>query len=297
MTEPRLPTYSMPLYRPPSEANSLLIQVTLGCPHNQCTFCPMYKGVPFRTRPAEEIFAEIEGAAKAYGNQVKTIFLPDGNTIVLKTEKLLPILERIKAGFPSLERVTCYGSAKFAIQKSAEEWKRLKNAGLTRIHMGIESGDAETLKKIEKGATPEEMVEAGKRVRESGIEVSEYVLVGIAGPERSQIHARASAEVLNAIEPHFVRLRTYVPVFGTPMWDDYEEGRFTLQSAHECLREIRTLVEFLKGPATLLSDHLSNYADITGKVPDEKEGMLEKIDECLSRDEDDFRDSLIGYPL
>jgi radical SAM superfamily enzyme YgiQ (UPF0313 family) len=287
----------MPLYRPPSEANSLLIQVTLGCPHNDCTFCPMYKGVPFRTRPEEEILAEIDGAAEAYGEHVKTVFLPDGNTIVLKTEKLVPILERISTRFPALERITCYGSAKFAIRKSLEEWKRLKGAGLSRLHMGIESGDAETLKKIEKGATPEEMIEAGRRVREAGIEVSEYVLVGIAGPERSQAHARASAEVLNAIEPHFVRLRTYVPVHGTPMWDDYEAGRFALPSAHECLREIRTLVEALTGPALLLSDHLSNYADITGRLPDDKEGMLAKIDECLARDEDDFRGSLIGHQL
>lgn len=297
MDAPQLPVYSMPLYRPPSEANSLLIQVTLGCPHNKCTFCPMYKGVKFRTRPLDELLAEIDGAAQVMADHVRTVFLPDGNTIVLKTEKLLPILERLTEKFPALERITCYGSAKFVLKKSVEDLKRLREAGLTRVHMGIESGDGETLAKIEKGATPEEMIEAGRRAKEAGLEVSEYIMVGIAGPERSRIHARESARVLNAIEPHFIRLRTYVPVPGTPIWDDYEQGRFTLLSPHQCLQEIRTFVEHLTGSSVLLSDHLSNYANISGKIPEDKNTMLEVIDQLLERDEEDFRDSLIGHPL
>lgn len=292
-----LPAYSMPLYRPPSEADSLLVQVTLGCPHNKCTFCPMYKNVSFRTRPPEQILAEIDGAAEVYGDLVRTVFLPDGNTICLKTEKLLPILERITEKFPKLQRITCYGSAKFVIRKSLEDLKRLRAAGLKRIHMGIESGDGETLIKIEKGANPEEMIEAGRRAREAGLEVSEYILVGIAGPERSEIHARASAEVINGIRPHFVRLRTYVPVWGTPLWEDYDQGRFILPGPHDCLREIRILVENLEGPLELLSDHISNYADISGPIPDDRDRMLDRIDQCLARDEEDFRGMLTGGML
>jgi radical SAM superfamily enzyme YgiQ (UPF0313 family) len=287
----------MPLYRPPSEAESLLIQVTLGCPHNQCTFCPMYKGVPFRTRPLEDILSEIDGAAEVYGDRVRTVFLPDGNTIVLKTEKLLPILERLSKRFPSLERITCYGSARFVLRKSADELARLQAAGLKRIHMGIESGDAETLKRIRKGATPEEMIEAGRRARVAGLEVSEYILVGIAGRERSRIHALRSAEVLNAIEPHFVRLRTYVPVPGTPLFEAYEEGRFELMGPHDCLRELEVLVSRLEGPTRLLSDHLSNYADIRGNIPGDREVLLDRIARALELDEDDFRGSLIGRQL
>jgi radical SAM superfamily enzyme YgiQ (UPF0313 family) len=257
----------------------------------------MYKGMPFRTRPTEEILEEIDGAAQEYGDRVKTVFLPDGNTIALKTDRLIPVLNRLKERFPALERITCYGSARFVLKKTPSELKRLREAGLTRLHMGIESGDAETLTKIKKGANPEDMIKAGCRVREAGMEVSEYVLVGIAGPERSRIHAEASAEVLNAIQPAFTRLRTYVPVQGTPLWEDYEQGRFILMTALECLREIKILVQNLEGSTALVSDHLSNYADIQGKFPEDKKEILLKIDRLLTLDENDFRSSLIGYPL
>jgi len=292
-----LPKYSMPLYRPPSEADSLLIQVTLGCPHNRCTFCPMYKGIPFRTRPEEEVLAEIDAVGEHYGDRVRTVFLPDGNTIVLKTAKLLPILKRLKQKLPKLERITCYGSARFILRKTVQDLIRLREAGLSRIHMGIESGDENTLVKIQKGASPEEMIEAGRRVREAGIEISEYVLVGIAGPERSGIHAQESARVLNAIEPTFIRLRTFVPAQGTPLFDEYEQGKFTLMTAHQCLEEIKILVENLQGSTRLVSDHISNYADVSGTLPKDKATILARIDACLATDEGDFRGSLFGYQL
>jgi len=257
----------------------------------------MYKSVKFRTRPKDELLEEIDWAGETYGDLIRTIFLPDGNTLVLKTEKLLPILNRIKEKFPKLERITCYGSARYAIKKTAEEFKRLKEAGLTRIHMGIESGDAKTLENIKKGATREEIIDAGVRVKKAGIEISEYILVGIAGPERSIIHAKESARVLNAIEPTFVRFRTYVPVPGTPLGDEYASGQFTLLSAHQCLKEIRTVVDNLKGSMILCSDHVSNYADISGKLPDDKNSILKKLDHCLSLDEEAFRGDLMGFQL
>jgi radical SAM superfamily enzyme YgiQ (UPF0313 family) len=257
----------------------------------------MYKNVPFRTRPQERVLAEIDAAAEAYRDQVRTVFLPDGNTIVLKTEKLLPILARLKERFPHLERVTCYGSARFVIRKSPDDLKRLKEAGLTRIHMGIESGDAETLEKIRKGAAPEQMIEAGCRAREAGMEVSEYILVGIAGHDRSRAHAKASAAVLNAIQPRFVRLRTFVPVEGTPMWKAYENGSFKLLSPHECLREIRALLNGLEAPMELVSDHISNHVNVRGRIPEDRQRMVEHIEKCLDLDEDEFRGSLIGAQL
>lgn len=289
--------YHMPLYRPPSEAASLLIQVTYGCPHNKCAFCPMYKNVKFKVRPLDEVLMEIDLAAKTYKDQVRTVFLPDGNTIVLKTEKLLPILERITQSFPNLQRITCYGSARYILKKSEEELLKLRKAGLKRIHMGIESGDREVLEKIQKGADPEQMIQGGQRVKKAGIEISEYVLVGVAGPEKSQDHARESARVLNAIEPDFVRLRTYVPVPGTPLGDAHEAGDFVLLSPHECLREIKTLVEHLEGRMELCSDHISNYANVQGVVPEDKKAILSKINKLLDLDEENFRDHLMGYQL
>jgi len=236
------PRYRMPLYRPPSEASSLLIQATYGCPHNACTFCGMYKQSRFRTRPMQEILEDIDAAAGLYGKAVKTVFLPDGNTIVLSTNKLLTILGRIAERFPDLERVTCYGSARYVVKKSREDLEALRAAGLKRIHMGMESGDGPTLEHIKKGTDPEEIVAAGRRVRAAGIEISEYYLVGLGGLDRAGDHARESARVLNAIEPDFVRLRTLVIVPGTPLGEEARAGRFTLPGALDCLRELRLLV-------------------------------------------------------
>ncbi len=291
------PRYQMPLYRPPSEAGSLLIQATYGCPHNLCTFCGMYKKVKFKARPLEEVLEDIDGAAQLYGSTVRTIFLPDGNTIILSMRKLLAILERIQLRFPDLERVTCYGSARYVVKKSLEDLKTLREAGLERLHMGMESGDAITLKRIRKGTTPEEIIEAGRLVRDAGIELSEYYLVGLGGTERSDDHARESARVLNAIRPDFVRLRTLVPVPGTPLGDAIHEGRFVLPGSSECMRELRLLVENLDCATLLLSDHVSNYVDLNGRLPDQKEELLASLDRCLEMSEDEFKTQPPWYML
>jgi radical SAM superfamily enzyme YgiQ (UPF0313 family) len=281
--------YEGTVYRPPSEAGSLLIQATIGCPHNRCTFCDMYKGTKYRARPLAEVIEDLESALADCGDGVYTIFLPDANTILLPTDTLVAICEKARALFPHLERVTVYGSARFIARKSLAELIRLRAAGLSRIHTGMESGDAEVLSRIKKGADPEEIVRAGRMVREAGIEQSEYVLVGIGGRERWREHAEGSARVLSAIDPEFIRLRTYIPRPGTPLFEEWRAGRFEVLSAYEALAETRLLVERLTCGSALLSDHLSNFWDVHGKLPEDQDAILAELDHALTLDRSRFR--------
>ncbi len=292
--------YEGTVYRPPSEANSLIIQATIGCPHNACAFCCMYRDKRFRTRPIKDIIAELDTALEAYGPGVRTIFLADGNSAVLSTERLTAIGEAAKARFPHIERITVYGSAKFLIKKSRAEWRAIAAAGVTRIHSGLESGDPETLAAVNKGVSPDEAVAAYNHVLAAGIELSLYLMVGIAGIERWREHALGSADLLNRATPHFIRLRTYVPMPGTPWHERWRKGRLRLLSAHEALRETRLLIEQVKGPAMLLSDHVSNFIDVHGELPNERAAMLACIDEALTWPLARFRpptETLIGYGL
>lgn len=286
--------YEGMVYRPPSEAGSLLIQCTIGCPHNKCTFCAMYKGTAFRIRPVAEIKEDLRTARDYYGDRVETIFLPDGNTILMKTDQLVEILEYAQALFPRLKRITSYGSARFVNLKPAAELRRLREAGLSRIHSGMESGDDVVLARICKGATAAEIVEAGLKVKEAGMELSEYVLIGIGGRERSREHAIASAEVLNAIDPEFIRLRTFIPMPGTPLYDEYRQGDFGLLSPHEALKETALFIGALATTGLLYSDHSSNYAYVNGRLPGDKAAMLATIDELLAMPEDAFRPPAVG---
>lgn len=278
--------YEGNIYRPPSEANSLLIQATIGCPHNQCTFCVPYKGTKFRFRPVEDILEDLRAAREVYGPEVRTLFLPDGNTIFMPTNELIAVLNLARELFPNLERVTVYGSARFILMKSPEELKAIKEAGLTRIHCGMETGDEELLKEIKKGVTPQELIEAGRRLKVAGIEVSEYVLMGIGGEARSARHAKASAEVLTAINPDFIRIRTVIPRPGTPFYEQVKKGEFTLMKPRQILEEIKLFVENLEVTSQVYSDHVSNYWNIQGQMPEDKNKMLANIDKALSLDDD-----------
>jgi radical SAM superfamily enzyme YgiQ (UPF0313 family) len=293
--------YEGMVYRPPSEAGSLIIQATLACPHNRCAFCGMYKDRKFRVRPMDEIFEDLDMALELYGeDRIRTIFLADGNTAVLPTAKLVAIGEAARERFPELERITVYGSAKFLVKKSVEQWREVAQAGITRIHSGLESGDAVTLAAIEKGVTPEQAALAYNHVKEAGIELSVYLMVGVAGRERWREHALGSAEVLNQAPPDFIRLRTFVPSPGTPWHDRWKEGRLTLLSAHEALEETRLLVGRLEGPTMLLSDHMSNFLEVHGKIPDDRDAMLAGIDEALEWPIERFRpptERLVGLTL
>ncbi|MBO8159849.1 radical SAM protein [Thermosyntropha sp.] len=287
--------YEGTVYRPPSEAGSLLIQATIGCPHNKCTFCAMYKNTKFRVRPVEEIKEDLLSARQYYGDIVESIFFPDGNTIVMKTEQLIEIFSYAHELFSRLKRITVYGSARFVDKKSEQELKALHQAGLTRVHTGMESGDNTVLEKIRKGTTSEQIIRAGLKLKSAGIEVSEYYLVGIGGKDLSHEHAVNSAKTLNAFSPEFIRLRTYIPVPFTPLYDDYTKGKFKLLSPHEALREVYQFIENLECKGSMvLSDHVSNYWNVHGKIPDKKDKMLKEIEYALTIDESKFRPPHIG---
>ncbi|MFH1136497.1 MAG: RNA polymerase factor sigma-32 [Pseudomonadota bacterium] len=277
--------YEGTVYRPPSESSSLLIQATIGCPHNKCRFCGMYKDKKFRIRPVDEVLEDLDEARDRFGPHVRTLFLPDGSTIVMKTAGLVRILERARANFPRLERTTVYGSARFINLKSAGELRDLARAGLTRIHMGLESGDDVTLALMNKGSTAARSVEAGIKVREAGLELSVYYLVGIGGRERLREHALGSAAALSAMAPEFIRLRTYQPTPEAPLYRDMETGQFQLPSPREALGELELLIQNVSGPSMLLSDHVSNYLNLSGRLPEDKEDMLAEIREALGREE------------
>lgn len=277
------------VYRPPSEAGSLLIQATIGCPHNQCTFCGMYKEKQFRIRTVTEIIEDLMQAREVYQDAVDTLFFPDGNTILMKTSDLLEIIHAAKEIFPALQRITMYGSSKYILKKSEEDLALLQQSGLTRIHSGMESGDNLVLSRICKGANAQETILAGRKVKAAGIELSEYVMLGIGGKERSGEHALHSAKVLNEINPDFIRLRTLIPMPGTRLYEEYRLGTFQLLSPHEALRETRLLIEQLDVTSKLYSDHHSNYAYVNGLLPKAKNKMLQTIDHLLTLPEEQFR--------
>ena len=282
--------YEGTIYRPPSEARSLLIQCTVGCPHNRCTFCGMYKDQKFRIRPVAEIRQDLLSARKYYGSDVHSLFLPDGNTILMKTAELVEILQYARDLFPALSRITMYGSAQFLNLKTPAEFTTLRNAGLDRIHSGMESGDDVTLRKICKGSTAAEIVAAGRKVIDAGMELSVYVLVGAGGAARTRQHALESAGVLNQINPRFIRLRTLIPMPGPPVYEEYRRGEFQLLTPHQALAETKLLLETLSVAGTdLYSDHFSNYAWVNGRLPRDSARMLRIIDELLQLPESEFR--------
>lgn len=282
--------YEGTVYRPPSEANSLLIQATIGCPHNKCSFCSMYKDTRFRIRDVEDIKEDLRAARDYYGEHVESLFFPDGNTIIMKTDQLLEIIRYAKELFPYMKRITVYGSARFVNKKSLADLQRLKEAGLTRVHTGMESGDDVTLERIHKGTTAAEIIAAGLKLKQAGIDTSEYYLVGIGGRERWREHALESARVLSEFSPDFIRLRTFVPIPGTPLFEDYQQGRFELLSPHEALKEIGLLVANLHCEGSMvLSDHVSNYWNVQGCIPEDREMMLDGIAKALQIPESRFR--------
>ncbi|MBW1800239.1 MAG: radical SAM protein [Deltaproteobacteria bacterium] len=287
--------YEGPIYRPPSEADSVLIQATVGCPHNKCTFCMIYKkGPPFKIRPVHDICEDIEEAHRVYGDRVRTLFFPAGNTIVMPTPQLAEICRVASNTFPNLERITVYGSSQYIAQKGLEDMKRLREAGLKRIHVGLESGDDEILRRVKKGASHSEHVIAGRFVKNAGMELSEYVILGLGGFDRTQEHARDTAGAINAIAPDFVRLRTLVPKINTLLLHQINKGRFTVLSPHQVLMETRELIEHIHCETTLTSDHYTNYINLEGRFPGARERLLAEIDDALTWEESRFRPFFVG---
>lgn len=287
--------YEGPIYRPPSEADSLLIQATIGCPHNKCTFCMVYKkGPPFKVRPVREIEKDLSQAKEVYGASIRTLFFPAGNTIAMPTDDLAHICACAGSLFPHLRRITVYGSSRYIYKKGLADLIKLRKNGLSRIHVGLESGDDEVLRRIKKGTHSAEQIQAGLWIREAGIKLSEYVILGIGGKDRTKAHATKTARVLNVINPEFIRLRTFLPKTNTLLLHQIKKGRFQMLSAHEVLRETKKIIEHLDVTSEILSDHYTNYVNVYGKMPDDREKMLEVIDDALKKDETWFRGIYVG---
>jgi len=274
--------YDFPPYRPPSEAYSLLLRVTRGCPWNKCLFCSMYKDIPFERRPLEEITEDIEHAAQLYGESARTAFIGDSNSLVVKTELLCEVLRTLYASFPHLERVTSYARAKTIAKKELDDLKQMRKAGLTRLHVGLETGDAETLALIQKGATPEEQIEAGLKAKEAGFELSLYILLGIGGRQRWQEHADGTARVLNKIDSHFIRVRNLVPQPGSPLYEMKQRGEFAVSPPEMILEEEKRIIEGLEVTSEFLSDHISNYLPLNGRMPFDKAALLQALEQELA---------------
>ncbi len=287
--------YEGPIYRPPSEADSLLIQATVGCPHNKCTFCMVYKKGPlFKIRPVREIKEDMDQAKALYGSSVRTLFFPAGNTIAMPADDLADICTYAGSIFPYLDRITVYGSSKYIHKQGLANLKKLRRSGLSRVHVGLESGSDEVLDQVKKGTCSAEQIQAGLWVKEAGIELSEYVILGIGGREYTHKHALETARVLNAINPDFIRLRTFLPKTDTLLLHQIRKGRFQVLSPHEVLRETSLILENLSVTSSIHSDHYTNYVDVHGQMPVDKDKMLKKIEESLDMNEDRFRPIYVG---
>ena len=255
----------------------------------------VYKNGPrFKIRNVADIQRDMLEARRIHGDQIRTLFFPAGNTIAMKTKDLCDICVFARETFPALERITVYGSSQYIHQKGPQDLKRLAQAGLSRIHVGLESGDDVVLRRIKKGTHRKEQVEAGQWVREAGIELSEYVILGIGGRERSETHARNTATALNAINPDFIRLRTFVPKINTPLLREVREGTFAMLGPHEILRETEMLIRHLEGSSCLTSDHYTNYINVQGRLPENQGEMLKQIRSAMTRPADSFRPFFVG---
>ena len=275
--------YDFPPFRPPSEADSLLLRVTRGCPWNRCVFCPMYKHIKFEKRSVQAVKRDIDTARAYTGGNVETVFIADSDSLVIGTEEMCQILGHLHGTFPSLARVTSYARASTLKRKSVESLKKIRSSGLTRLHIGLETGSAQLLVRIKKGAGPGTMIRGCTKARKAGFEVSLYVLLGIGGESMWQEHARETAMVLNRINPDFIRVRTLTPQPGTPLFKWWNEGSFQMPGPETILKEQKVLIKGLSVTSHYLSDHVSNYAPINGDLPADKNGMLSLIDTTLER--------------
>lgn len=274
--------YEGVIIRPPSEADSILLQVTVGCSHNKCTFCGTYKGERFRIKDEAVIDADIRYAAENF-SFLRRIFLTDGDALILPQPKLVSLLSRIRQALPRIQRVGLYGNAKSILRKTPEELEQLRELGLGIVYLGLESGDAEVLREIKKGVTPERMIEAGQKVRMAGLKLSVTALLGIAGRERSMIHARETGAALTAMNPNYVGVLTLMVLPNTEVGQRVRDGRFELLTQPELLLELRAMLfhtHMTRG--IFLSNHASNYLPLKVKMPADKEKALQAIDAALS---------------
>ncbi|MEM9456612.1 MAG: radical SAM protein [Myxococcota bacterium] len=274
------------IFRPPSEAPSFLLQVTVGCSHNRCAYCDMYRDKQFSLKPWATIEADIEEAA-ALGPRFRRVFLCDGDALIMPTRKLLPILHAIHKRLPWVERVGTYGDTRSVGRKSVDELTALREAGLGIVYHGMESGDDTTLARIEKGGTADECITTAQKLREAGIRHSVMVLLGVGGQDRSQEHAMATAQVLSHMDPPYVGALTTTVVPGTPLAQAEARGEFTLPGKFDMLRELREIVAGSEFSACRFSaNHASNYLPLRADLPTDKAPLVAMLDQVLqARDE------------
>jgi len=277
--------YTGNIFRPFSEANSYLLQCTIGCSHNKCTFCGMYKDQKFKIRPLDELKTDIQMAKDHYGDLEK-VFLCDGDAIIIPTDMLLEIINTLYKTFPSLRHVGLYVGPTSTLEKSMSELSALRAAGLTKAYLGVETGDNDLLKTIKKGVSASEMCDAGQHLIQAGINLSAMVLIGIAGPgEASKKHALATAEICNEMKPHYLAALTVTPVPGTVLYSQVQKGEFQILNAFETLEEMKHIFENITiDPLKFVGTHASNYLPIKGTLQKDKQNMIKMIDDILENE-------------
>ncbi len=268
--------YEEPVFRPPSEARSLILQATLGCSYNKCTFCGMYKMKRFRVKPLEELFEEIDWASEEYP-WVRRVFLADGDPLVLPTDHMLKILERLYLRFPRLERVSTYATPQNLLEKSPEELKRIREAGLVILYVGVESGSDRVLSAVKKGVNQEQMVEALLKAKEAGFTVSTTFVLGLGGRELWEEHALESAKVVNLASPHYTAALTLMLIPGTLLHHQAKRGEFTVPTKRQIMKEMLLMVENIEAETIFRANHVSNMVPIKGNLPGDRERLQNEL--------------------
>ena len=278
--------YEGMIFRPPSEADSLILQVTVGCSYNRCTFCGAYQGKRFRIKSFEEIKEDIDEVSP---HRIQRVFLADGDALAIPQKDLLRIVSYLREKLRGLERVGIYANAKDVLRKGMGELRALKDLGVGILYLGLESGDPEILKRIKKNATVDELIRAGKRVKESGILLSVTVILGLGGVERSQAHAVETGKVLSEMDPDYVGALSLMIVRGTPIEKEIETGKLKLPTAFGLIQELEMMITNCQfSHCFFASNHASNYLPLRIQMPEEKEEALERIREVLRRKDPDL---------
>ncbi len=271
------------IIRPPSEARSLLLQATVGCSHNQCTFCPSYKQKRFRIKTSDEIEDDIREAGTTQ-RRVERVFLCDGDALIIPQRRLLEILQSIRENIHGVQRVGTYANAKSILRKNREELAAVRDAGLKIVYLGVETGSEEVLRRIRKGVTYDQMVEAGRRVKQAGVKLSVTALLGIGGAELSAEHALETARILTDVDPDYAGMLTVMVVPGTPLYEACRSGAFVLPGTFDLLGELRTIVAVSSFTNCFFtSNHASNYLPIRARLPADQKKVLALLDGVIEK--------------
>ena len=283
MLVPDLTSYSN-LYRPPSEAFSLILQITIGCSHNKCSFCSMYKGVQFHIKPFEQIKAEID-YFRSRAKYVNRIFLADGDALIVPTEKLIEILKYIKNIFPECERISTYASPKSLELKSEDELKKIKDNGISLLYIGAESGSDEVLKNINKGVTSKELGDLILKAKKVGFKTSVTFIVGILGEKDFREHAVATGNFISRCEPDYVGVLSLMLEENTTIYQEWLKGNFKEADGIDILKEIKLIIENINVTSNIVfrSNHASNYINLKGNLPEDKKRLIQEIDISLNK--------------